>query len=115
MKEKRYDRDKEIKKEYRALKKLFQGIPENKFALIDPLLHNQAFMKIILDELQEAIKAEGAVEEYQNGANQKGRKASANLQAYNNTVKQFNAINKRLAEMLPEEKKLSKLEMLKNA
>ena len=107
-------RDKLIKKEYRHLRKLFKPLPENLFDLVDPLLQNQAFMKIILDELQEAIKAEGTIDEYQNGANQHGRKASANLQAYNNTVKQYNAINKRLEEMLPEEKKLSKLEMMKN-
>lgn len=114
MNDKELERNKRIKKEYNKLKKLFKPLPENKFKLIDALLHNQAFMKVILDELQETIKREGTIEEYQNGANQHGRKPSSNLQAYNNTVKQYNAINKRLEEMLPKEHKLSKLEMMRN-
>ena len=47
-----------------------------------------------LDELQEAINQNGATDEYQNGANQFGSKASAELQAYNTTVKNYNSLMK---------------------
>ena len=53
--------------------------------------------------------ATGATESYQNGANQKGQKASAELQAYTALIKQYNTISERLEKMLPAEAAKSKL------
>lgn len=108
------EKTKRISKERKKLEELFRSMPENRYKLVQPLLDNAAFMRVTLDDLQEAINASGCSEEYQNGANQYGRKASADLQAYNSTMKIYNAVIDKLEKMLPEEQKASKLDALMN-
>lgn len=71
-------------------------------------------MEIELEDLQKIIAKEGASEEYQNGANQHGRKASADLQAYNSLVKSYNMVNSRLENMLPPEEETDDLDAFLN-
>ena len=70
-----------------------------------PLLQNAAFMAITLEDLQETINAEGATDEYQNGANQRGIKQSATLQSYNALIKNYTTVIKTLSSILPPEEK----------
>jgi len=98
-----------ITDELKRLDELFQALPANKYALVLPLLENAAFMKVELEDLRAVIAATGATESYQNGANQKGQKASAELQAYTALIKQYNTISERLEKMLPAEAAKSKL------
>lgn len=74
-------------------------------ALVAPLLQNAAFMAITLEDLQETINAEGATDEYQNGANQRGMKQSATLQGYNALIKNYTTVIKTLSSVLPPEEK----------
>ena len=53
--------------------------------------------------MQELINAEGVTEEYRNGQTQYGEKPSSALQAYNATVKNYAAVIKTLAQLLPKE------------
>lgn len=101
-----------VSDERKRLRELFRGLPGNKFALVVPLLENMAFMKVELEDLRAEITANGATEVYQNGANQKGQKASAELQAYTALIKQYNTISERLEKMLPAEAQKSKLQEL---
>lgn len=72
-------------------------------------------MEVELEDLEKLISAEGSCDDYQNGKNQKGRKISANLQAYNSLVKSYNMVNQRLENMLPKAERVnSKLEELMN-
>ena len=98
-----------IADELKRLDELFRALPANKYALVLPLLENAAFMKVELEDLRAVIAATGATESYQNGANQKGQKASAELQAYTALIKQYNTISERLEKMLPAEAAKSKL------
>ena len=98
-----------IADEQKRLDELFRALPANKYALVLPLLENAAFMKVELEDLRSVIAATGATESYQNGANQKGQKASAELQAYTALIKQYNTISERLEKMLPAEAAKSKL------
>lgn len=100
---------KRIDNEFTKLKKLYSEIPQNKFDLLLPLIQNAAFMKVTLEELQETINQEGATDEYCNGANQFGRKQSANIQAYNSLVKNYNNVIDKLEKLLPAEAKRSRL------
>lgn len=102
-------KQKRIEKEFDKLKKMYAELPTNKFNLLLPLIQNASFMKVTLEELQATINAEGATDEYCNGANQFGRKQSANIQAYNSLVKNYNAVIDRLEKLLPAESKKSKL------
>lgn len=79
----------------------FSRMKENERAMVQPLIDNAAFMRVVLDELQENIKQNGAVEAYQNGANQKGIKQSAALQAYNAMIKNYAGVVKTLAGLVP--------------
>lgn len=108
------DKLKRIKKERAKLTKLFENVPENKKTLIAPLIENAAFMRVTLDELQSTINANGCSEEYQNGANQYGRKSSADLQAYNSTMKMYASVIDKLDKMLPEDAGVSRLALMMN-
>lgn len=103
-----------IQKEFERLMAIYSVLPENKLIIIKPLLENAAFMKITLDDLQESINLNGCSDEYKNGENQYGKKAAADLQAYNSLIKNYNTISDRLEKMLPQEKKTSKLSELMN-
>lgn len=100
---------KRIEQELNKLNKLYANLPENKLTLLAPLIQNASFMKVTLEELQETINDEGATDEYCNGANQFGRKQSANIQAYNSLIKNYNAVIDKLEKLLPVETKKSKL------
>lgn len=103
-------KDTRIKRRLTELRKIYAKLPEKKLALAEHLIKNAAFMEIELEDLQKIIEKSGASEEYQNGANQYGRKASADLQAYNSLVKSYNTVNSRLEAMLPPEDDVDDLE-----
>ena len=102
-------KDERISEEYDRMKELFSAMPENELMFCDPLLQNAAFMKVTLEDLQKAINENGVTDSYQNGANQSGTKASADLQAYNSLAKVYNALMDKLSAKLPKEVRKSKL------
>lgn len=101
-----------INEELAKLNELYRELPENKKKLMSALIQNVAFMKVTLEDLQTIINEEGATDSYQNGANQFGRKQSANIQAYNSLIKNYNNAIDKLEKMLPVETKKSKLDSL---
>ncbi len=102
-------KDQRIRQEYERMKELFAALPENELRFCDPLLQNAAFMKVTLEDLQDSINRNGVTDDYQNGANQSGTKASADLQAYNSLAKVYNALMDKLSAKLPKEVRKSKL------
>jgi hypothetical protein len=102
-------KEKRIKAEYARMQNLYAQLPENELSFCDPLLQNAAFMCITLQDLQVAINQNGVTDSYQNGANQSGTKASADLQAYNSLAKVYNALMDKLSAKLPKEVRKSKL------
>lgn len=98
-----------IEEEYGRMCEMFSTMPENERRFCDPLLQNAAFMCVTLQDLQAAINEKGATDEYQNGRNQSGTKASADLQAYNSLAKVYNALMDKLSAKLPKEIRKSKL------
>lgn len=103
-------KEQRIKTEFNRLKAIYSDLPDNKKAIVFPLLQNLAFMKITLDDLQQSINENGCSEDYKNGENQYGRKAASDLQAYNSLIRGYNAVSDRLEKLLPPEKKQSRLE-----
>lgn len=102
-------KEKRIEQELSKLHKLYADLPSNKLELLEPLIQNASFMKVTLEELQATINSEGATDEYCNGANQFGRKQSANIQAYNSLIKNYNNVIDKLEKLLPSEIKKGKL------
>jgi len=107
-------KEKRIQAEYKRMKELFSAMPANELNFCDPLLQNAAFMYATLQDLQKEINQNGVTDEYQNGANQSGTKASANLQAYNSTAKVYNALMDKLSAKLPKEVRQSRLAAMMN-
>ena len=90
-----------IAEELNRISVWYSDIPENELAIISGLLQNSAFMKVTLDDLAAEITASGSVDEYQNGANQSGKKIAAAVQSYNALLKNYLATTKTLASYLP--------------
>ena len=99
------DRKKRIKNEFDRIFIFYQDSDENERAILLPLIQNAAFMRITLEDLQELIQRDGAVEFYQNGANQSGMKQSAALQSYNAMIKNYSSVVKSLCSYLPIERR----------
>ena len=72
-------------------------------------------MAVTLEELQAEVNADGVTDHYTNGANQEGQKASAALQAYNSTLKNYNTVIKQLYSLVPHERPKSKLAALEDS
>jgi len=106
-------KDTKITRELNTLTAIFDKLPENKKAVVMPLIQNAAFMKVTLEDLQKRINEEGATDAYQNGENQHGYKPSATLTAYNQLIKNYNTVINTLIKHLPEDISIGLLEQMK--
>lgn len=97
------DKKERIRREEERLKEYFKGLPKNYFETASGLIQNCAFMRVTLEDLQDEILNHGTSEVYIHGANQKGIKASASLQAYQGTMKIYTSAIGKLIRMLPKE------------
>jgi len=95
--------DRLIKKESKRLITFLKNkaIDEDKLNIALDLIKDIAYMTVKTAELKKDVDTYGMVEEYQNGANQKGRKKSACFEAYLNMTKQKSALIKQLTDLLP--------------
>lgn len=104
-----------INAEEKRLKQVFKDIDKNKAAVVAGLIHNAAWSRITLDDLQLQITAEGVTAEYQNGENQKGTRQSDATRSHIAITKNYIAIIKQLQELAPaEKKKESRLQALRD-
>lgn len=92
-----------IKKEIKILTNVFQNLDETKLKLVKPLINEAAFQKVTLEETREIINRDGIIEEYQNGANQKGYKKSSAVEVYDRMIKTYTATIKQLCDLLPKD------------
>lgn len=93
--------EKQIKAEIKRLAKIFTNIDEDKRELCEQLIQNAAFMAVSLRDLQEQIKIDGWVEDYQNGANQKGRKTGSAAVLYTKLINNYRQTIGDLCKLLP--------------
>jgi hypothetical protein len=108
-------KEQRIKKEISRLKAIFKNLDKNKLKVVESLIQNAAFMSVSLLELQEIINIEGYTEEYQNGANQSGRKQSEAVKTHIAMTKNHATIMKQLADIAPPvPKKKSALQELRD-
>lgn len=98
-----------IAERYAEVSGMFKSLPENQFKLIEPQIKDEAFLKISLEDMREAINTGGYTDSYKNGAEQNGEKVSALLQAYNQTEKRYADLIEKLFAKLPAKSGPSKL------
>ena len=96
-------KEKRIKKELAKYKRVLKNLEKDKKKIAENLMQNAAFMAVTLEDLQVIINEEGCVEEYQNGANQSGKKESTASQAYNKIIKNYMAALKQMCDLMPQE------------
>ncbi|WP_416830229.1 hypothetical protein [Helicobacter ganmani] len=82
------------------LLKDIEKIDKKLFNIATNLIDEIAFIFAELTDLREIIKKSGAVEFYQNGANQRGIKKSAAIDAYNTILKNYVTVCKQLASLI---------------
>lgn len=89
------------KKELNKLQKIVAQLSEDKRKLTEGLVADASFMAEELQKLREYLTENGWSEEYQNGANQFGRKTSVEADTYIKMQRQYSAIIKQLTDLLP--------------
>lgn len=94
-------KEERIQAECDRLADIYATLPEPERKMAEHLIQNSAFMVVTLQDLQEIINENGTVDTYQNGNNQSGTKSSAELNAYNTTLKSYLNTQKQLVAMLP--------------
>lgn len=93
-----------IEAERKKLSDIYSKIAADTKKTVDKLINNAAFMAVTLEELQSIINEKGCIEEYQNGANQKGYKKSSEVEVYNTMIKNYSGIIRQLTDLLPDPK-----------
>lgn len=97
-----------IAAEKRKLGGIYKKLDEKTKKATENLVEEAAFMGASLHELRQKIAEKGYTEEYQNGANQKGVKKSAEVEIYNTMIKNYMAVIKQLTDLVPKERVATK-------
>lgn len=98
------EKDPEIKKELRKLKKIFADIPENKKQLCGNLIQNAAFMAVTLRELQEEVLLNGAIIPTKSGNGFETIKDNPAQKAYTTMIARYAQVIGQLQGLLPDQK-----------
>ena len=103
-------KEERIRKEFLTLRRSLSTMQPKVKKFNEPLMHPAAFMRITLEDLEEAINQNGPVCEYQNGENQWGTKKSPEVDIYNTMAKNYAAVMKQLLSSIPEEEDTPKVD-----
>lgn len=98
------ERDAMIKKELKRLSKISKELDESKRAVFEKLINEAAFLAVTLEETRMIIVRDGVIEEYQNGANQRGLKKSSAVEVYDKSINTYAKIIDQINKLLPDNK-----------
>ena len=83
------------------MKEIYEELSPEERVICYAMLEEAAFLKVTLEGLRSEIEMNGCVDDYQNGANQFGKKISASLQSYNQTLKNYYVLMEKITKMFP--------------
>ena len=86
----------------KKLKRIAAALPEDKQKITEGLVADASFMAEQLEKLRDHISKYGWSEEYQNGANQFGKKSSVEADSYVKLQKSYASVIKQLTDLLPD-------------
>ena len=95
-------KDELIKKNFRKLNRIFKFLDKDRRLVAEKLCKKAAFMDVTLDEMQRQITAEGYIITATNGNGFEVRTDHPAMKTYNTMIKNYTAVIKQLAELLPE-------------
>ena len=106
------ERNRKIKKELTRLKKSMPELAPNQQVILKNLFQEAAFLSVILEESRMMVQRDGMIEQYQNGATQKGVKKSAAMEVYDKSLNSYMKIIDQINKAMPEGKTVNPAEAL---
>lgn len=94
--------DERISAEIERLNDILKNIHESKRKIAKELINNIAFMSVTLQDLQELIKLQGPIVNFEQGA-QKMMVENPAQKSYNTMINRFTTATKQLFELLPKD------------
>lgn len=94
------EKEKQIKKEIRKLRRLFKTLPNDKRKAAEGLVNEAAFMRVTLEETRYIVDQEGPLEWFEQGSQRFKREHPA-TKVYNTMVNRYSAVCKQLFDMVP--------------
>lgn len=95
-------KEEKIASELRKFKGFCRSLGRDRKNIATKLCQKAAFMEVTLEELQDRINKEGAIVEEKNGNGFVVKQENPAQKSYNTMIKNYNAIIKTLADMMPE-------------
>lgn len=96
------EKEKRIKKEKLALKRIFKNVDIKKRNLAERLIDRAAFMKVVLEDLEECIKRDGSTYRMEQGK-QKMIVENPAQKTYNTMINRYAIVQKQLNDLLNKE------------
>jgi len=97
----REEKEAQIKKEIKKLKRLFENLPKDKQRAAEGLIQEAAFMRVTLEEIRHIIDQEGIIEHFEQGA-QKFLREHPATKVYNAMINRYATVCKQLFDMMPD-------------
>lgn len=94
------EKQKQIKKEIRKLRRLFKPLPNEKRKATEGLIQEAAFMCVTLEETRHIIDHEGVLEVFAQGKQRFLREHPA-TKVYNTMINRYASVCKQLFDMIP--------------
>lgn len=95
------EKEQQIKKEIRKLRRLFKFLPSDKKKAAEGLIQEAAFMKVTLEEARYIIDSEGIIELFEQGTQRFKREHPA-TKVYNTMIQRYATVSKQLFDMVPD-------------
>lgn len=95
------EKEQQIKKEIRKLRRLFKILPSDKKKAAEGLIQEAAFMKVTLEEARYIIDSEGIIELFEQGTQRFKREHPA-TKVYNTMIQRYSTVSKQLFDMVPD-------------
>lgn len=95
-------KEERIKSELRKFKGFCRNLGKDRKNIAEKLCQKAAFMEVTLEDLQNQINEEGAILEEKNGNGFVVKMENPAQKSYNTMIKNYNAIIKTMADLMPE-------------
>lgn len=93
------EKEKQIKKEIRKLRRLFKNLQADKMKAAEGLIQEAAFMKVTLEEARYIIDHEGIIEIFEQGV-QRFRREHPATKVYNTMINRYASVCKHLFDII---------------
>lgn len=95
-----FEKNKDISKEMKRLKRILKVIPADRKPIADNLYNELLFMQKTLDNLKREVEENGTTTLFKQGQQEFIRENPA-LKGYNTTIKNYSNLYKQLIDLLP--------------